>query len=79
MQVGDIADIIRRNGGNKLENIKMFDVYRGKQIEDGKKSVAFALSYRDSEKTLTDDRIASDHTKILNALETELGATLREV
>ena len=59
--------------------MKLFDVYRGKQVEEGKKSVAFTLTYQDESKTLTDDDVAPVHGNILKALEETLGAVLREM
>ncbi|MFQ7012185.1 MAG: phenylalanine--tRNA ligase subunit beta, partial [Clostridia bacterium] len=53
LEVGRIEALIRKEGGRILENVKLFDVYRGKQVEEGKKSVAFTLTYRDKDKTLT--------------------------
>ena len=79
MQVGDIIEIIKEAGGKLLEKVELFDVYRGKQIAHGKKSVAFALRYRDSEKTLTDEEVTKLHSEILKALEEKLGIILREV
>jgi phenylalanyl-tRNA synthetase beta chain len=77
--VASIMDIISEKGGKLLENAELFDVYRGKQIESGKKSVAFALTYRDAGKTLTDDEVSKVHNNILSGLEKELNAVLREV
>ena len=77
--VGSIMDIIEENGGDLLEKAELFDVYRGKQIESGKKSVAFALTYRDAEKTLTDDEVSEVHKNILSGLEKGLNAVLREM
>ena len=79
MEVGKIETVIRENGGSILENVKLFDVYRGKQVEEGKKSVAFALTYRDKEKTLTDEDVAGVHNKVLEALKEQLNAVLREM
>lgn len=62
--------------GKLLENIKLFDVYQGKQIEAGKKSVAFNITLRSSEATLTDEQINACMKKALKALEKE-GALLR--
>jgi len=76
---GSIVEIIEANGGDILEDVQLFDVYRGKQIEEGKKSIAFALTYRDAEKTLTDDEVAKVHDKILAALESGANAVLREI
>ena len=59
--------------------MKLFDVYRGKQVEEGKKSVAFTLTYRDKDKTLTDDEVAAVHNDVLNALKDKLNAVLREI
>lgn len=79
VQVGDIETIIREQGGDILENVKLFDVYRGKQVAEGKKSVAFTLTYRDKNKTLTDEDVAKVHEKVLKALEEKINASLREM
>lgn len=76
--VQQIEDIIRKQGSNILDSIKLFDVYRGSQIPDGKKSVAYALSYRAEDKTLTDIEVKKVHDKILRSLEHQLGAELRQ-
>jgi len=75
--VQDIEDVIMEKGGNILESTKLFDVYKGKQIADGKKSIAYAIVYRRSDKTLTDDEVNKVHEKILRSLEYKLGAQLR--
>ncbi len=77
--VGSMVDIIRRNGGKILEDVRLFDVYRGAQVESGKKSVAFALTYRSNLTTLTDEEVADVHNKILDKLEKELNAVLRKM
>ncbi|MCL2436468.1 MAG: phenylalanine--tRNA ligase subunit beta [Clostridiales bacterium] len=74
-----IRTIITGEGGSILESVKLFDVYRGKQVADGKKSVAFALAYRASDRTLTDEDVAKVHDKILKALSNQLNAVLREM
>ena len=79
MEVGKIEDVIRQYGGDILESVKLFDVYRGKQVEEGKKSVAFALTYRDRDKTLTDEEVTPVHNKVLKALKEKLNAVLREI
>lgn len=79
MEVGKIEEIIRKEGKKILEEVKLFDVYRGKQVEEGKKSVAFALTYRDKDKTLTDEEVAEVHGKVLDALKEKLNAVLREM
>ncbi len=78
-EVGKIEDLIRTEGGKILESVKLFDVYRGKQVEGGKKSVAFNLTYRDKDRTLTDEDVAKVHNKVLEALEHKLNAVLRDM
>ncbi len=77
--VGRLRDIILKNGGKILENVELFDIYRGEQVPEGKKSVAFALRYRDPEKTLTDEETSAVHQKVLDSLEKETGAILRDI
>lgn len=77
--VQDIEDTIKKQGGGILESVKLFDVYKGKQIPEGKKSIAYSIVYRHSEKTLTDDEVTKVHDKILRSLEHKLGAELRQV
>lgn len=79
MEVGKIEELIKNNAGNILEDVKLFDVYRGKQVEEGKKSVAFNLIYRDRDKTLTDEDVSEVHSKVLDALKEQLNAVLREM
>ena len=75
--VADIEDCIRRAGGNLVEKVQLFDIYKGAQIPEGKKSIAYAIAYRDEKKTLEDKDISKVHDKILKALEHKLGAVLR--
>ncbi|MGI6030482.1 MAG: phenylalanine--tRNA ligase subunit beta [Eubacteriales bacterium] len=77
LPVASIQKVIRANGGRLLEQVELFDVYKGKQIEEGKKSVAYALTLRDREKTLTDEEIDTVMKKIMRGLEKELGVVLR--
>ena len=67
---------MEKAGGKIVESIKLFDVYQGKQIEAGKKSVAFNITMRSSEGTLTDEQAGSAMQKMMTALE-KLGAILR--
>ncbi|WP_138205160.1 phenylalanine--tRNA ligase subunit beta [Haloimpatiens lingqiaonensis] len=75
--VQEIEEIIKKQGGNLLESYRLFDVYQGKQIPEGKKSVAYALIYRLEDRTLTDKEVTKVHDKILRSLEYKLGAELR--
>ncbi len=75
--VQEIEETIRRAGGNLVEKVELFDIYKGAQIPEGKKSIAYAIAYRDEKKTLTDNDVNKVHDKILRSLEHKLGATLR--
>ena len=79
MEVGRIEKVIKEFGGKILETVRLFDVYRGQQVEAGKKSVAFSLVYRDKDKTLTDEEVTEVHSKVLDALKDKLNAVLREM
>jgi phenylalanyl-tRNA synthetase beta chain len=69
--------LIRQTGGKLLESVRLFDVFRSEQIGAGKKSLAYALTYRSFEGTLTDKDAAGIRTRIIKRLENELGAKLR--
>lgn len=75
--VKDIEAIIRRKGGKWIESVNLFDVYKGKQIQEGYKSVAYSIVFRAVDHTLTDEIVDSSMSKILTALEKELFAQLR--
>lgn len=75
--VAEIEETIRKAGGNLVEKVQLFDIYKGAQIPEGKKSIAYAIAYRDEKKTLEDKDISKVHDKILKALEHKLGAVLR--
>ena len=64
-------------GGKHVDSVKLFDIYRGAQLLSGKKSVAFSLTFRNAERTLSDDDVNPLMQKILAACEKECGATLR--
>ena len=75
--VGDIEATIKKAGGKLLDSVKLFDIYKGSQIPEGKKSVAYAVAFRSDEKTLTEDEISKVMHKILKNLEINVGAQLR--
>ncbi|OGO76593.1 MAG: phenylalanine--tRNA ligase subunit beta [Clostridiales bacterium GWB2_37_7] len=75
---GQVEEIIRNKGGKTVEDVKLFDIYRGSQVEKGYKSMAYAITYRSDEKTLTEEEIAKVHNKILNSLANQVGASLRQ-
>lgn len=75
--VAALADAIRRAAGAILERVTLFDVYRGSQVPEGKKSVAYSLSLRAADRTLTDEECDNAQRKAVGALETEFHAVLR--
>ncbi|SDZ29563.1 phenylalanyl-tRNA synthetase beta subunit [Proteiniborus ethanoligenes] len=77
IMVKEIEKIIMENGKKLVEAVKLFDVYKGGQVEAGKKSVAYSITYRSHDKTLTDDDVSQVHNKIVEELKEKLNATLR--
>lgn len=79
INVAEMESIIKEAAGKLLESVALFDVYRGKQVQEGRKSVAFNLKYRANDRTLTDDEVVKVHQKVLDALKEKLDAVLREM
>ena len=75
--MGQLTECIRSAGAQVLKGVKLFDVYKGTGIPQGKKSVAFSLTLRSDESTLTDDHAQEAVELILNALRTGLDAVIR--
>ncbi len=75
--VASLEAAIRSSAGSILESVTLFDVYRGSQVPEGKKSVAYSLSMRASDRTLTDEECDAAMQKAIRALETEFSAILR--
>jgi phenylalanyl-tRNA synthetase beta chain len=75
--VAQLESCMKRAGGALLESVRLFDIYRGPQIGEGKKSVSFAAMLRAAERTLTDEEADGAVKKILKRLEAECGAVLR--
>ncbi|MCL2513506.1 MAG: phenylalanine--tRNA ligase subunit beta [Oscillospiraceae bacterium] len=63
-----LSRIISEAAGNTLEDISLFDIYEGEQVESGKKSAAFSLKFRSAEKTLTDEEVDAAIGRALAAL-----------
>ncbi len=74
----DIARCINESGLQYLERIEFFDLYRGKQVPAGKKSLAFKLCYRAPDRTLKGEEISEMQKLVEERLGSELGATLRK-
>ena len=75
---GALCDAITDQAGDILQDLTVFDVYQGKGIETGRKSIAFGLILQDSSRTLTDADVDAVITGITAQLEKQFGATLRE-
>jgi phenylalanyl-tRNA synthetase beta chain len=72
-----VDSLIRESGGPALVDVRLFDLYRGEQIEASKKSLAYSLTYQASDHTMTDAEAATIRRRIVLRLENELGAVLR--
>ena len=75
--VGEAEAVITQTAGKLLRNIRLFDVYRGTGVPEGKKSLAFSLELRADDRTLTDTDSETVTKNVLEALENQLGAVLR--
>ena len=75
--VGTLEACITASAGPLLRSIRLFDIYRGPGIAEGKKSVAFSLELRADERTLTDEDSTGVVSTVLDALRKELGVVLR--
>ncbi|MCK5128730.1 MAG: phenylalanine--tRNA ligase subunit beta [Clostridiales bacterium] len=74
---GIVINAIKDVAGKLLENINVFDVYEGDQIDEGKKSVAFSLVFRAHDRTLVDDDVNKIFSRIIRELEKKFNAELR--
>lgn len=72
-----ITAIIKEKAGKNLVDIQLFDIYKGKGIEDGMKSMAYSLSFLNPSATLVDEEVSQSVEAVKVALNTELNATIR--
>jgi phenylalanyl-tRNA synthetase beta chain len=72
----EIERIVRGGAGELLDQVELFDVYRGEQVGEGRKSLALRLEFRSPERTLTDEDVAAARGSIETAL-AEIGGSLR--
>jgi phenylalanyl-tRNA synthetase beta chain len=77
VEVGALVDTARESAGPLLRDVRVFDVYRGEQVGEGRKSVALHLSFQSPERTLTDEEAAEVRGRIVAALAERFGAELR--
>ena len=78
LEVGKLSSVIAKAGGKLVEDVQLFDIYRGTQLGEGKKSVSFRVTLRASDRTLTVEEADKVSSKILSSLEHQLGLTLRK-
>ena len=73
-----ILQVVKQTKPANLESVELFDVFRGKNVPEGQKSLAYAFTYRNPEKTLTDAEATAAHEKLVGQFKTVLGASVRE-
>jgi phenylalanyl-tRNA synthetase beta chain len=74
---GELVDAAREAAGPELREMRPFDVYRGEQVGEGRKSIAFGVSFQSAERTLSDEDAAALRARIVAALAERFGAELR--
>lgn len=74
----DLMEEIRQQGGQLLKEIHLFDVYTGRQIQSGYKSVAFTLSFQDLSRTLKDKEVDDTVRQMVKHVQEKFQAALRE-
>ncbi len=77
VESGEVEDIIREAGGELLREVRLFDLYRGEQLREGEKSLAYTLVFYALERTLRDEEVRRSLEAVVDALRTRLGARLR--
>jgi phenylalanyl-tRNA synthetase beta chain len=77
VSAAEVMAIINKTKVKYIENAVLFDLYTGKGIPQGKKSLAVRVRYRDLEKTLTEEEVAKAHNKLIKSLCHQLGAEIR--
>lgn len=73
----EILQVMQSAGQPLVSEISIFDIFRGKQIDAGKKSLAFRITYQAQDRTLTDEEVGKVREKIMGAVEQQLGAKVR--
>jgi phenylalanyl-tRNA synthetase beta chain len=74
----DIIDVVKSKAPNELEDVQFVEIYRGKGVPSGKKSVTLSLCFRDEDGTLTHETVNTFQTDIVNGLAESLGTVLRD-
>ena len=71
------TELIYTTGGDTVDSVRLFDVYEGEQVPEGKKSLAYTITYHSAIETLTDKAVNALHDEVVKCLNRELGAELR--
>jgi len=74
----EVLSVMKAAGMGLAEDLRLFDVYEGPQVPEGHRSLAFSITYRSPDRTLTDSEVDRAHADIASALSRRLGATVRE-
>lgn len=77
LPAAELVQTLREGAGELLEEVRVFDLYKGPGIEEGKKSLAFSLRFRSPERTLTNDEASAFREAAVQLAEQRHGATLR--
>jgi len=77
LPVADLIGVMEKAGGKLLENVEVFDEYRGENVPEGQRSLAFSLTYQASDRTLTDEEVEPLLEKVRAALSETFTVTLR--
>ena len=78
MPAAEVQQAIVKAGGKLLQRVELFDVYRGEQLPEGKKSLAFSLTYQAMDRSLRSKQVAKERGRMVRRLERQIGARLRE-
>ena len=74
----DVLAVVKKAKPANLVGTKLFDVFRGKNVPDGQKSLAYSFTYRNTEQTLTDKDVNNAHDQLVAAFKSQLDATIRD-
>jgi phenylalanyl-tRNA synthetase beta chain len=77
VEAGELVEAAREAAGSELRELEVFDVYRGDQVGEGKKSIAFRVAFQSPERTLSDEDAAALRERIVGELGRRFGAELR--
>jgi phenylalanyl-tRNA synthetase beta chain len=72
-----VLSAVKQAKPNNLEVVELFDVFRGKHVPEGHKSLAYSFTYRAADRTLKDEEVQAAHDRLVGVFQSALGATLR--